>query len=103
MVQPDKVFSQIIEPSPSNTAGFLNIDESMFESNIDVVESLEIKLWNSAPFSHFYIVVFVFSKRHAIVNNVGKIQENIIDLLSFRIDSCFEAFDLLRDCLGFSH
>ena len=75
----------------------------MFESQVNVVESLEVKLWNSAPFSQFYIVVFVFSKGHAIVNNVGKVQENIIDLLSFRIDSCFEAFDLLRDCLGLSH
>src|SRR6266700_8446415 len=103
MVQPNEVFSKIIEPSPSNTAGFLNIDESMFESYIDVVKSLEIKLWNSTPLSHFYIVVFVFSKGHAIVNNVGKIQENIIDLLSFCIDSCFDAFELSRDCLGFSH
>src|SRR5260370_40986643 len=103
MVQPDEVFSQIIEPSPSNTTSLLNIDEPTFESEIDVVESLEIKLWNSTPFSHFYIVVFVLSKGYAIVNNVGKVQEDALDLLLLHADSYFEAFDLLWDCLGFFH
>src|SRR5712664_450402 len=68
-----------------------------------MVESLEVELWNRTPFSNLDIVIFIFSKGHAIVSDVRKVHENILNLLSFLTDSCFEAFDPLRDGLRFFH
>src|SRR5712692_6828055 len=68
-----------------------------------MVESLEVELWNRAPLSYFDIVIFIFSKGHAIVSDVGKIHEKILNLLLFLTDSCFEAFDPLREDLRLFH
>src|SRR5437867_11978662 len=68
-----------------------------------MIKSLEVKLRDRAPFSYFDIVVFIFSERHALVDNLGKIHENILDLLLFPTDFCLEILDALRNNLGLFH
>src|SRR5438094_9665656 len=68
-----------------------------------MIKGLEFELRDRAPFSYFDIVVFIFSERHALMDNVGKIHENILDLPLFFIDSRLETLDLLRDDLRRFH
>src|SRR5436853_481474 len=68
-----------------------------------MIKSLEFELRGRAPLSYFDIVVFIFSERHTLVENVGKIHEKILDLLPCLIDSCLETLDLLRNDLGLFH
>src|SRR5712692_970301 len=68
-----------------------------------MVERFEVELRNLTPLSYFDIVVFIFSERHAVVDDVRKVHENILNLLPFLTDSCFEAFDPLWDDLRFFH
>ena len=68
-----------------------------------MIKSLEVELRDRAPFSYFDIVVFIFSERHALVDNIGKVHENILDLLLFPTDFCLEILDLLRNNLGLFH
>src|SRR6267143_3038536 len=68
-----------------------------------MIKRLEVELWNRTPLSYLNIVVLIFSERQAIVNDVGKVHENILDLLFLLIDSCLETLDLLRNDLGLFH
>src|SRR6266571_3280190 len=68
-----------------------------------MVERLEVELRNRTPLSYLNIVIFIFSERHALVDNIGKIHENILNLLLFPIDFCLEILDLLRNNLRLFH
>src|SRR5436309_5027420 len=68
-----------------------------------MVERLEFELRDRPPFSYFDIVSFIFSERHALVDNIGKVHENILDLLLFPTYFCLEILDLLRNNLGLFH
>src|SRR5438552_1482015 len=103
MVQTNKILSKLVEASSGGTPCLFDIDETTFESYVDMIKSLEVELRDRAPFSYFDIVVFIFSERHALVDNIGKVNENILDLLLFPIDFCLEILDLPRNNLGLFH
>src|SRR5436309_5039305 len=68
-----------------------------------MIKGLEVELRNRTPVSYLNIVVLIFSESHALVDNVGKIHENILDLPLFFIDSRLETLDLLRNGLRLYH
>src|SRR5438876_11400561 len=72
----------------------------MFQAEIDMVERFEVKVWNRSPFFHFHVIVFVLANGNWFMYQVWKVEQNLVGLLLVVVNSCFDRFDLIRNCFS---